>query len=74
MTKDVDQTLVLEILKKIQTDISELKDMRNEMREGFASIKSHITGLIGDVFSHERRILNIEDEIMRIRNSLEKRD
>ena len=74
MTKKVDNTLVLEVLKKIQADVSELKEMRNEMREGFASIKSHITGLVGDVFSHERRILNIEDEIMRIKNSLEKRD
>lgn len=52
--------LILEILKNIQNDLAELKQARQEMREGFASIKFPITGLV-DVFSHERRILNIED-------------
>lgn len=58
--------LILEILKNIQNDLAELKQARQEMREGFASIKFPITGLV-DVFSHERRILNIEDEITRLK-------
>lgn len=69
-----DSTLILEVLKKIQADVSELKDARQEMREGFASIKSHMTGLVGDVFSHERRILNLEDEIMRLKSQIEQDD
>ena len=62
---------MFEMLKQIQTDLSELKEMRHEMREGFASIKSHITGLVGDVFSHERRILNIEDELLRLKSKID---
>jgi hypothetical protein len=37
-------------LKQIQADVAELKQIRREMRGGFASVKSHMTGLIGDVF------------------------
>ena len=74
MSNNADQKLMFETLKQIQADLSELKEMRHEMREGFASIKSHITGLVGDVFSHERRILNIEDEIMRLKSQLERPD
>jgi hypothetical protein len=66
--------LMYEVLKQIQSDVAELKQARQEMREGFSSIKSHITGLVGDVFSHERRILNIEDEIIRLKNRLSSED
>jgi hypothetical protein len=58
------------ILKQIQADLTDLKQVRQEMREGFASIKSHMSGIIGDVFSHERRILNIEDAILRLKQRL----
>jgi hypothetical protein len=62
--------LTHEILKKIQADVTELKQIRQEMREGFASMKAHTTGLIGDVFSHERRMLNIENELLRLKSHL----
>lgn len=39
MSDNVDQKLMLETLKHIQADLSELKEMRYEMREGFASLK-----------------------------------
>jgi septal ring factor EnvC (AmiA/AmiB activator) len=74
MTDAIDNKLLYEVLKQIQADVAELKQARQEMREGFASIKSHITGLIGDVFSHERRMLNIEDEILRLKNRLSDED
>jgi hypothetical protein len=62
---------ILLILKRMQADIAELKQMRQEMREGFASVKSHMTGMVGDVFSHERRILNLEDEMLKLRRKIE---
>lgn len=65
---------IMPILKKIQGDIAELKEMRQEMREGFASIKSHMTGVVGDVFSHERRILNLEDDVLKLRRKVELSD
>ena len=72
--KTADMALMLDILKKLQADVSELKEMRHEMREGFASIKSHMTGLVGDVFSHERRLLNVEDELTRLKNRIDPQD
>jgi hypothetical protein len=74
MTDKETHDLTLTILRQIQADVAELKQARQEMREGFASIKSHMTGLIGDVFSHERRMLNIEDEITRLKNRLSAED
>lgn len=74
MTDKETHDLTHTLLKQIQADLAELKQARQEMREGFASIKSHITGLIGDVFSHERRMLNIEDEIVRLKNRLASED
>lgn len=62
------------ILRQIQRDVAELKDIRQEMREGFASIKSHMGGFVGDVFSHERRLLNIEDELLRLKSRLPAED
>lgn len=70
MTDQEAHHLTHTILKKIQADVAELKQIRQEMREGFASVKSHMTGLVGDVFSHERRILNLEDELLRLKNLL----
>lgn len=45
MTDKEAHDLTHTILKQIQADLAELKQARQEMREGFASIKSHITGL-----------------------------
>lgn len=36
----VTNDLIYEVLKSVQADISDLKKMRIEMREGFASVKS----------------------------------
>jgi hypothetical protein len=74
MTKkklEVTNELMYKILKQVQSDVAELKQMRQEMREGFASIKSHMSGMIGDVFSHERRILNLEDDMLKLQRKVE---
>jgi hypothetical protein len=39
-------------------------------RHRSTSEKDRLTGLIGDVFSHERRMLNIEYEIVSLKNLL----
>jgi hypothetical protein len=66
--------VVVPMLRGLQEDQTTIKrdvhEMRLETREGFASIKSHISGLVADVFSHERRLLNLEDELLRLKASL----
>jgi hypothetical protein len=74
MTKkkpEVTNELMYKILKQVQSDVAELKQMRQEMREGFASVKSHMSGMIGDVFSHERRIFNLEDDMLKLQRKVE---
>ena len=67
--------LMHELLKALHASHERMEDdikqMRREMREGFASIKSHVSGVVGDVSSHERRILNLEDEVMRLKSQVE---
>ncbi len=43
---DVSSDLIYEFLKSVQDDISELKKMRTEMREGFAWIVQNPNGTV----------------------------
>ena len=72
-TKIID--VVVPILREVQKDQGEIKrnlhEFRQETREGFASVKSHISGLVADVFSHERRLINLEDELLKLKMRLD---
>jgi len=61
--------LIYEVLKLIQADVAEPKQVGQEMSKGLSSIRSDMNG-IGDVFSDERRFLTIEGEIIRLKNRL----
>lgn len=67
----VTQDLIYEILKKVQPDISDLKQMRHEMRDGFASLRQRNLSVDGDILSIERRITANEEDIERIKRRLE---
>ena len=49
MADKVTNELIFEHLRRMQGDISELKQMRVEMREGFASMRSHFFAQQGDI-------------------------
>jgi hypothetical protein len=68
MTDNEAHNLTHKILNQIQADVARAEATGNARR--FPSVKSHMTGLIGDVFLHERRILNIEDAILRLKSQL----
>lgn len=71
MSEKVTNELMFEHLRRIQADIGDLKLMRTELREGFASMRSHFMAQQGDLSLFERRILHLEESISRINQRLD---
>jgi predicted nucleic acid-binding Zn-ribbon protein len=71
MTDNVTNELLLEHLKRIQSDLLDLKSMRTETREGFASIRQHFAALNNDHTLLEYRLLALESEMERVRRRLD---
>lgn len=74
MTDKVTNELLFEHLRRIQNDIGELKQMRVEMREGFASMRTHFLAQQGDISTFERRLIDLEDNVSRINHRLDIHD
>lgn len=55
MNEKVTNELMFEHLRRIQSNIGELKQMRVELREGFASVRQHFLAQQGDISLVERR-------------------
>jgi septal ring factor EnvC (AmiA/AmiB activator) len=66
--------LIRDILRNIQSDVSDLKKMRQEMREGFASIRSHLVAMKTDHGMLERRLMDAETELDRVKTRLDLND
>lgn len=67
----VSSELILEHLKRIHIEVSELKSLRSEMREGFASMRQHIHAVISDIAILERRTTAIEEDVSLIKRRLD---
>lgn len=66
----VTNDLIYEVLRSVQADISDLKKMRVEMREGFASVKSFQAASLNEQALLERRVVSVESDIERIKTRL----
>lgn len=71
MTDNVTSELIFEHLRRIQSDIAEIKGMRSEMREGFASIRQHLAAQHNDHTLLEYRLLALESEMERVKRRLD---
>jgi hypothetical protein len=71
MPEPIDSRLVYEILKDVQTRLAHLEGMRGEMREGFASIRAHMATQHGDAAFLERRVIELERDMERVKRRLE---
>ena len=69
--KRVSNELLYEVLKNIQADISTLKKMRSEMREGFAASRSHMQASQKDAIFFEGRLISVESDIEKIKKRLD---
>lgn len=71
MNENVTNALLIEHLRRIQADIAELKGLRGEIREGFASIRQHLAAQHNDHTLLEYRLLALEGEMERIKRRLD---
>lgn len=68
---DETQNLVLEILKRIQADLSEMKDDMRDFKDGQIRVRNEINDLRGDILRLERSNAGIEARISRIERRLD---
>jgi len=74
MPEPLGSRLIYEILKDVQARLASLEDMRGEMREGFASIRPHMATQHGDAAFLERRVIELERDMERIKRRLQLAD
>ena len=70
MTQET-QNLMLEILKRIQADLSEMKDDMRDFKDGQIRVRNEINDLRGDILRLERSNAGIEARISRIERRLD---
>ena len=70
MTQET-QNLMLEILKRIQADLSEMKDDMRDFKDGQIRVRNEINDLRGDILRLERSNAGIETRISRIERRLD---
>ncbi|KQY20934.1 hypothetical protein [Rhizobium sp. Root483D2] len=71
---DVSSELMFELLKRIQNDLSSLKDGQKDMRQDMLSLRNQFHLLQGDVNTMRGSIVHIDDRLERIENRLELRE
>jgi len=70
MTEET-QNLMLEILKRIQADLSEMKDDMRDFKDGQIRVRNEINDLRGDILRLERSNAGIEVRLSRIERRLD---
>ena len=70
MAEPIDNRLLFQILKGLQTRVSFLEAMLGEIRDGFASIRSHRAALQGEAVDLDRRLDELEESIEHIKRRL----
>ena len=68
---DEPTNLVLEHLKHIQADISDLKTSVVEVREGLLSLRDDVHAIRGDLLRHEHILTSLDSRLRRVETRLE---
>lgn len=63
--------IILDHLRVLRADIGDLKKLRGEVREGFASLRAHHATSLGDQALLERRVVTLETELELVKRRLE---
>lgn len=74
MSDNVSMELMDERLRDIQSRLSDLPKIRNEMHEGFASVKGYLASFLKDQSILEERLAGLEVEMDRVKRRLELTD
>jgi hypothetical protein len=71
MADPIDNRLIYEGLKDVQARLASLEEMRVEMREGFVSLRAHAATQHGDAVFLERRLIELERDMERVKRRLQ---
>jgi septal ring factor EnvC (AmiA/AmiB activator) len=71
MAERIDNQLIYVVLKDVQARLASLEGMRAEMRDGFASLRAHLATQHGDAAFPERRVIELEKDMERVKRRLE---
>ncbi|HTO30062.1 MAG TPA: hypothetical protein VL202_02600 [Pararhizobium sp.] len=71
---EVTNELMYELLKRIQVDISSLKEGQRDLRHDNLSLRNQFHTMQGDINNLRGSIAHIEDRLDRIENRLELRE
>jgi septal ring factor EnvC (AmiA/AmiB activator) len=74
MAEPIDNRLIYRVVKDVQARLASLEDMRSEMREGFASLRAHMATQHADAAFLERRVVELERDVGRIKRRLDLAD
>ena len=68
---DEPTNLVLDHLKRIQADISDLQGSVGELREGQLSLRDDVHAIRGDLLRHEHILTSLDNRLRRVETRLE---
>ena len=71
---EVNGELIYEMLKRMQADMSSLKQGQREQRDDMLSLRSQFHGMQGDMNNLRGSIAHIEDRLERIERRLDLRE
>ena len=71
MAEPIDNRLIYEVLKDVQARIASVEGMRDEMPEGFASLRAHVATQHGEAAFLERRVLELKRDMERVKRRLQ---
>ncbi|MCP9237917.1 hypothetical protein [Lewinella sp. JB7] len=74
MTDDVTNELMYKVLKKIQGDLSDVKDDIKDIKEGQISIRNQLHAMQGDTLRQERTIASLQHDVDRIKTRFDLTD
>ncbi|MES9948983.1 MAG: hypothetical protein ABW118_08495 [Candidatus Thiodiazotropha sp.] len=66
--------LIYEVLKNVQADISELKSVVVELKEGQIGLRGQLHAIQGDALRQERTVAGVQLDIDRIKSRLDLTD
>ncbi len=73
MTEET-ENVVLEILKRIQTDMSDMRDDISELKMRATALDEHMGGLIIQVSGNNNRLDRMDERLKRVERRLELSD
>ncbi|MCJ8148881.1 hypothetical protein MNR02_07795 [Shinella sp. H4-D48] len=71
---DISQELMFELMKRIQSDLTTLKDGQRDMRQDIVSLRNHMHVMQGDVNNLHSSMAQVLTRLDRIENRLELRE